>query len=125
MRKTAEDYRKDFSAYAIDAIFKHLNADDLLKSFKTTHQGVEVTKELQQLLANGGFQFMKAMSNERKVLDAFPPEHRAPATTVLDLNLNSLPTDWALAILQDVHADTFNLVVGDKSQPEKQQGILS
>ena len=36
---------------------------------------------------------MKVMSNERKVLDAFPPEHRAPAITILDLNLNSLPTD--------------------------------
>lgn len=93
LRKTAEDYRRDYSAYAIDAVFKHFNADNLLKSFKTTNQGVEVTKELQQLLANGGFQFMKVMSNEHKVLDAFPPEHRAPALTVLDLNLNSLPTD--------------------------------
>ena len=53
--------------------------DDLLKSFEATGQAVEITKELQELLAKGGFQLTKVMSNEREVLNAFPPEHRAPA----------------------------------------------
>ena len=65
------------------------------------------------------------MSNEREVLNAFPPEHRAPAVKDLDLNLNSLPMDRALGIHWDVEADTFNLVVSNKSQPETRKGILS
>lgn len=65
------------------------------------------------------------MSNEREVLNAFPPEHRAPAVKDLDLNLNSLPMDRALGIHWDVEADTFNLVVSDKSQPETRKDILS
>ena len=75
LRRTAQNNRKDFSAEAIDAVLRDFYVDDLLKSFKTTNQAVEVTKELQQLLANGGFQLTKVMSNEREVLDAFPPEH--------------------------------------------------
>ncbi|KAL9956038.1 hypothetical protein ACROYT_G037457 [Oculina patagonica] len=73
----------------------------------------------------GGFQLTKVMSNEREVLNAFPPEHRAPAVKDLDLNLNSLPMDRALGIHWDVEADTFNLVVSDKSHPETRKGVLS
>ena len=65
------------------------------------------------------------MSNEREVLDAFPPEHHAPAVKDLDLNLNSLPMDRALGIHWDVEADTFNLVVSGKSQPETRKGVMS
>ncbi|XP_044175332.1 uncharacterized protein LOC122958486 [Acropora millepora] len=96
--------------------------DDLLKSFETTSQAVEITKELQELLAKGGFQLTKVMSNEREVLNAFSPEHRTLALKNLDLNLNSLPMDRALRIYWDVEADTFNLVVSGKSQPETRRG---
>ncbi|XP_067045910.1 uncharacterized protein [Acropora muricata] len=99
--------------------------DDLLKSFETTSQVVEITKELQELLAKGGFQLNKVMSNERQVLNSFSPEHHAPAVKNLDLNLNSLPMDRALGIHWDVEADTFNLVVSGKSQPETRKGVMS
>ena len=65
------------------------------------------------------------MSNEREVLNAFPPEHRGPALKHLDLNINSLPMDQALGIHWDVEADTFNLVVSNKSQSNTRKGILS
>ena len=97
----------------------------MLKSFGTTSQAVEITKELQELLAKGGFQLTKVISNEREVLNAFPPEHRAPSVKDLDLNLNSLPMDRALGIHWDVEADTFNLVVSSRSQPETRKGVLS
>lgn len=65
------------------------------------------------------------MSNECEVLNAIPPEYRTPAVKDLDLNLNSLLIDWALGIHWDVEADTFNLVVSDKSQLETRKGIMS
>ena len=125
LRRTAADYSKGFSSQTIDAVMRDFYVDDLLKSFETTGQAVEITKELQELLAKGGFQVSKVMSNEREVLNAFPPEHRAPAVKDLDLNLNSLPMDRALGIHWDVEADTFNLVVSDKSHPDTRKGVLS
>ena len=53
------------------------------------------------------------------------PNDRAPVVKDLDLNLNSLPMDRALGIHWDVEADTFNLVVSSKSQPETQRGVMS
>ena len=125
LRRTAADNSEGFSSQTIDAVMRDFYVDDLLKSFETTSQAVEITKELQELLAKGGFQLTKVMSNEREVLNAFPPEHRAPAVKDLDLNLNSLPMDRALGIHWDMEADTFNLVVSDKSHPETRKGVLS
>ena len=109
LRRTAADNSERFSSKTIDAVLRGFYVDDLLKSFETTGEMLEVTKELQELLAKG-------MSNERKVLNAFP---RAPAVKDLDLNHDSLLMDLALGIHWVVEADTFNLVVSDKSQPEK------
>ena len=125
LRRTAADNSEGFSAETVDAVMRDFYVDDLLKSFETTSQAVEITKELQELLAKGGFQLTKVMSNESEVLNAFSPEHRSLALKNLDLNLNSLPMDRALRIHWDVEADTFNLVVSGKSQPETRKGVMS
>ena len=113
------------SPQTTEAVMRDFYVDDLLKSFERTSQAVEITKELQELLAKGGFQLTKVMSNEREVLNAFPPEHGAPAVKDLDLNLNTLLMDQALGIHCDVEADTFNLVVSGKSQPGTRKGVMS
>ena len=97
--------------------------DDPVKSFDTTGQAVDITKELQGLLEKRGFQLSKVMSNES--LNAFPPEHCAPAVKDLYLNLNNLPTDQALGIHWDVQANIFNFVVSNKPEPETRRNILS
>ena len=125
LRRTASDNSEGFSSETIAAVMRDFYVDDLLKSFETTGQAVKITKELQELLAKGGFQLTKVMSNEHEVLNAFPPEHRALAVKDLDLDLNSLPMDRALGIHWDVEADTFNLVVRSKSQPETRKSIMS
>ena len=72
--------------------------DDLLKSFKTTGEAVEITKQLQELLTRGGFKLTKFMSNTREVLIAFQPEDCTPTLKNLDLKFDSLPIDCALGI---------------------------
>ena len=125
LRRTAADNSEGFSSETVDAVMRDFYVDDLLKFFETTSQAVEITKELQELLAKGGFQLTKVMSNEREVLNSFSPEHRAPAVKNLDLNLDSLPMDRALGIHWNVEADTFNLVVSGKSQTETRKGVMS
>ena len=125
LRQMAADNSEGFSSETVEAVMRDFYVDDLLKSFETTSQAVEITKELQELLAKGGFQLTKVMLNEREVLNAFPPEHHALAVKDLNLNLNSLPMDRALGIHWDVETDNFNLVVSGKSQPETRKGVMS
>lgn len=55
----------DNSGFSSETIGEVISIDDLLKSFETTNQAVEITKELEKRLAKGGFQLTKVMSNER------------------------------------------------------------
>ena len=98
LRKTAKDNEKDFSQEAVDAVLKDFYVDDLLKSFADSERAVQVSKQLQELLARGGFELTKWISNSRSVLSAFPVEERAPTIKSLDLKSESLPIDRALGI---------------------------
>ena len=77
------------------------------------------------MLAKGGFQLTKWISNRRDVLSAFPVEERAPQIKDLDLKSDSLPSDRALEIHWDVEHDIINFVFGKGEQPENRKGVLS
>ena len=71
----------------MDAVLCDFYVDDLLKSFSDPDEAKDKGKELQSLLAEGGFQLTKWNSNSCEVLEEFPSEKRAPV--VKDLNLES------------------------------------
>ena len=125
LRKTAKDNEQDFSSEVIDAVFKDFYVDDLLKSYGDSGHAVDVSRQLQELLARGGFQLAKWMSNHRNVLSAFPVEERAPHVKDLDLKFDNLPLDRALGIHWDVEQDTINFVFGKGEQSENRKGVLS
>ena len=99
--------------------------DDLLKSFADAERAVDLSGQLRDLLAKGGFQLTKWISNCRDVLSAFPVEERAPQIKDLDLKSDSLPLDRALGIHWDVEHDIINFVFGKGEQPENRKGVLS
>ena len=72
LRRTEAGHDKA-SSETFDAGFRDFYVDDLLKSFKTNTESVEITKELQELLARGEFQLTKVIYNEGGVLNASPP----------------------------------------------------
>lgn len=125
LRKTAKDNEKDFSQEAVDAVLKDFYIDDLHKSFADSECAVQVSKQLQELLARGGFELTKWISNSRSVLSAFRVEERAPTIKSLDLKSESLPIDRALGIHWNVEHDTIDFVVNDKERPENRKGVLS
>lgn len=96
LRKTAEDHSQDHSEDVLDALCRDFYVDDLLKSFPDSTEAKRVTKELQSVLAKGGFQLTKWCSNSREVLEQFPVEGRAPTVKDLDLQAEELPMDSAL-----------------------------
>ena len=77
------------------------------------------------MLHLGGFNLTKWISNDRKVLAAFPAEDRVPTVKDLDLCSDSLPIEGALGIQWNVEEDMFYLVVKDKNRPDNRKGVLS
>ena len=118
LRKMAKDNEKDFSQEAVDAVLKDFYVDDLLKSFAASERAVKVSKQLQELLARGGFELTKWISNSRSVLSAFPVKERAPTIKSLDLKSESLPIDRALGFHWNVEHDTIDFAVNDMERPE-------
>ena len=125
LRKTAQDNKQDFSQEVVDAVFRDFYVDDLLKSFPDSERAIEVSKQLQELLARAGFELTKLISNSRTVLSAFPVEERAPHIKSLDLKSESLPMDRALGIHWNVEHDPINFVTSNKEQPDNRKGVLS
>jgi hypothetical protein len=125
LRKMALDNESKFSRHAVEAASRDFYVDDLLKSFASTDKAISVSKEIQKMLHLGGFNLMKWISNDRKVLAAFPAEDRAPTVKYLDLCSDSLPIEGALGIQWNVEEDMFYLVVKDKNRPENRKVVLS
>ena len=59
LRRTAKDNANDYSSAAKDAVLRDFYVDDLLKSFSDSDEARDKGKELQSLLAEGGFQLTK------------------------------------------------------------------
>ena len=125
LRKTAKDNQRDFPPEVVDAVFKYFDVDDLLKSFSSEEHAIDISGQLQELLARGGFQLTKWISNRRDVLSAFPVEERAPHIKDLDLKSDNLSRDRALGIHWDVERDTIDFVFSEREQPENRKGVLS
>jgi hypothetical protein len=56
LRRTADDNKHKFPYEVIETVYKDFYVDDLLKSFPDVERAIAVSKQLQQLLQNGGFQ---------------------------------------------------------------------
>ncbi len=125
LRRTGKDNLHDYSPTTVDSVLRDFYVDDLLKSFSDLEEARVVSKELQSLLAKGGFQLTKWNSKSREVLQEFPTEERAPVVKDLDLEAEALPMDRALGVNWDVERDTINLVVSDKKEPNNRKGVLS
>ena len=95
LRRVANDHRKDFPEETIQAVLKNFYADDCLKSAGTTEEAINIVHSLCKLLAFVGFDLIKWISNDRRVLEAIPVEERAKGVKNLDLDRSSLPVERA------------------------------
>lgn len=77
LRKTAEDNVMDYDPEVINTVKRNFYVDDCLKSVPTSNEGIRHAKDLRNLLAKGGFNLTKWVSNDRKVLASIPEKIRA------------------------------------------------
>ncbi|KAL9975992.1 hypothetical protein ACROYT_G013221 [Oculina patagonica] len=123
LKRTAEDNKNDFSEEAVRAVQEDFYVDDLLKAVETTSKAISLAHELMSLLERGGFRLTKWTSNSRELLANIPEDKRAQPT--LNLDLDQLPIERALAVLWNIETDVFQFKVLKPDKPATKRGILS
>ncbi|XP_044174376.1 uncharacterized protein LOC122958005 [Acropora millepora] len=99
LKRTAIDNQRDFY------ILRDFYMDDLLKSLPSEDDTAELTLQLIELFARGGFRLTTFMSNSRYVLFQLPPKDILSTPGIsqpFDLDLDSLPVERALGVLWNV-----------------------
>lgn len=104
LRKTAYDH-PEYSEEARRTVLRSFYVDDLLRSCRDESTAVSLAHELIKLLATGGFNLTKWVSNSRAVLDAMSAEPNV--TTEINLDLDEDLISRALGVRWNVRKDTI------------------
>ena len=76
-----------------------------MKSVNGAVRAIVLAKQLRELLQKGGFRLTKWLSNNREVLATIPEYERAKS--VVNLDIEDLPTQSALGLKWNVEEDAF------------------
>ena len=125
VRKNAEDHKHKFPSDVISTVLKNSYLDDCLKSLPPSREAVQHVDNLRELMSKGGFNLMKWISNDRKVLESIALHDRAKNVKELDLTEDVLPVERALGVLWSVGNDKFVFKTNIKKQQRTRRGILS
>ena len=123
LKKTAADNAAHFDDRTIETVQRNFYVDDCLKSVSNEDDAVKLSAELRSLLALGGFNLTKWLSNSRKVIESLPESERA--AQVKDLDFDKAPIERALGVRWNVSSDTFGFAIVIKDRPLTRRGILS
>lgn len=111
LKKTAmmEEQQNTEIANVID---RNMYVDDLMKSTETAADAISLANKVSKQLDKGGFHLTKWCSNDRRVIAAIPESERAK--TVVNLELQQLPTQSALGMKWNIEDDKFVWEISDK-----------
>ena len=123
LKKTAQDNKTEFDLETIETVERNFYVDDCLKSVSSEELAVNLSSQLCELLARGGFKLTKWLSNSRKVIESLPASERA--AQVKDLDFEKLPVERALGVQWNISSDQFGFRIVIKDRPATRRGILS
>ena len=129
LKKTATIYGEAFDKEVPKTVDKNMYVDDLMKSVNSTEKAIILAQQLRELLQKGGFKLTKWLSNDREVLTAIPEGERA--SSVVNLDIDDLPTETALGLKWNVEEDVFTWAADDdtlvqtRGKAITRRGILS
>jgi len=129
LRKTAELESEGIDSETTETVKKNMYVDDLMKSTDSTERAIVLVKQLCELLSRGGFTLTKWYSNDRTVLASIPETERA--RSVVNLDVERLPTQSALGLKWNTEEDKFVWTVSDdaleatKKKPLTRRGVVS
>ena len=123
VQKVTEDNASSFADDLKRAVRRNFYVDDLLISVNSVEEATRIQKQLNDLLAKGGFHLTKWVSNSREVLDAVP--ERSKELKNVHIEDDKLPIQRALGLQWDVETDRFTFNIGMKEVPPTRRGMLS
>ena len=86
-------------------------------------KSVRLSSQLRELLSREGFRLTKWISNDRNLIASVPMTERAPS--VVNLDLDDLPTERTLGVQWDMETDSFSFRILDQEKAPTRRGILS
>ena len=125
LKRTADDFEELFGSEPATFVKKDFYVDDGLKSAPSATEASALIKSTKSLLAKGGFNLHKFISNSKEVIEAIPKEQRASGIKELDLTRDILPIERALGVQWCVQSDALQFRVVLKDKPLTRRGILA
>ena len=128
LKKTAMMEERQNSEVA-NVIDRNMYVDDLMKSTETVADAISLADKVSNQLNRGGFHLTKWCSNDRRVLAAILEAERAK--TVVNLELEQLPTQSAFGMKWNIEDDKFvweisdKLISGTTKKPVTRRSIVS
>ena len=124
LHKTVDMFGDGYSEITRSTIHNNFYVDDCLKSVKGVEEATLLCRELKQLLAEGGFNLTKWISNHDDVTSQIPKDDLAKSVTRREMG--EPLSDKALGIHWQVEEDTFSFSTKSISnKPATKRGILS
>ena len=108
LRRCAMDNKGPFESRVAETVRQNINVADLLKSFITEEEAIELCHHLENMLRQAGLRLTTLLLNSKKVLAALSPER---AANCKNPNLVHLSTKRALGVRWDIRSDTPGITV--------------
>lgn len=125
LRRSAQEGEKDFGNDVCEFIKTDFYVDDVLRSFPSEAEAVDVLTRAQQLLKGYNIKLHKIASNKTEVMEAFLADDRAKSIEALDLAVDDLPVQRSLGVVWDMTKDTFTFTIPESQKPFTRRGVLS
>ena len=125
LKRTADDFEELCGSEPAKFVKEDFYVDDGLKSVPSAVQASALIESTKCLLAKGGFNLHKFISNSKNVIKAIPKEQQASGIKELDLSRDVLPIERALGVQWCVQSDSLQFRVVLKDKPLTRRGILS
>ena len=125
LKRTADDFVELFGSEPAKFVKEDFYVDDGLKSAPSAVQASALIESTKCLLAKGGFNLHKFISNSKNVIKAIPKEQQASGIKELDLSRDVLPIERALGVQWCMQSDSLQFHVVLKDKPLTRRGILS
>ena len=111
LKRAADNFKELFGSPPLKFVKEDFYLDDGLKSVFSTIQASALIESTKSLLAKGGFNLHKFISDSKEVIKAIPKEQQASGIKELDLRRDVLPIERALRVQWCVQSDALQFLV--------------
>jgi len=123
LKKTAWDNEDKYSKEAVDTVLRDFYVDDLVKSVDMVSDAVQLTKDVTNMVKEGGFRLHKWVSNSLEVLENIEKTER----TIQDLDFaaNEPYIHRTLGLKWKIDADSLVFDSRPKDATMTKRGVIS